>query len=77
MSKQEQFKIETSNKTVWTAHMLVNTRVCACSTELGQNIPQSKESFENFKREKFKGHGKLEKVLEKSWNLKSSNMYYV
>lgn len=31
------------------AHILVNTRVCACLTELGQNIPQNKESFENFK----------------------------
>ena len=44
---------------MWTAHILVNTRVCACSTDLGQNIPQSKESFEHFKREKFKGHGKV------------------
>ena len=48
MSKQEQFKTETSNQTVWTAHILVNTRICVCSTELGQKIPQKKERFENF-----------------------------
>ena len=48
MSKQEQFKTETSNQTAWTAHILVNTRICVCSTELGQKIPQKKERFENF-----------------------------
>lgn len=48
MLKQEQFKIETSNQAEWKAHILVNTWVCVCSTELGQKIPQKKERFENF-----------------------------
>ena len=52
------------NQAAWTAHILVNTSVCVCSTELGQKIPQKRKDLKILE---VTGKRKVMENMKRSW----------